>query len=386
VPAFVSSGREWSNNEMRLFICQGCGQPLYFENVACASCGRRVGYLPRLTRMTALEPAGDGVHTLADPDRQYRFCTNADFDSCNWLVSSDSGQNFCIACRHNRTIPDLSAGNNLVLWRRLEAAKRRLFYSLLRLQLPLVTWTQDPAGLAFDFLAPTFQPVLTGHLNGAITINLAEADDSERERQRGAMGEPYRTLLGHFRHEIAHYYWELLANNEVSIVEFRSVFGDERADYGQALHRHHLEGAPADWAQHFVSAYASAHPWEDFAETWAHYFHIVDTLETARAFGVSTQPRVASAASLDSPVDFDPYGAGVDQLIEAWLPLTFAINSINRSMGLNDLYPFTIGPAIAVKLGFIFRLIHRFPQPPEVADEATLKAMVALLKKGVASV
>jgi hypothetical protein len=310
-----------------------------------------------------------------DPDRTYRFCANAEFESCNWLVLADNGHAFCIACRHNRTIPDLSAGNNLVLWRRLEIAKHRLFYSLLRLQLPLVTKRQAPAGFAFDFLAPTDQPVMTGHLNGDITINLVEADDSERERQRGALGEPYRTLLGHFRHEIAHYYWDLLVNNDTSIGEFRSVFGDERADYGEALRRHHAEGAPADWSQRFVSAYASAHPWEDFAETWAHYFHIVDTLETARAFGVSTQPRIASAAGLESPVDFDP-------LIEAWLPLTFAINAINRSMGLNDLYPFVIAPAIVVKLGYIYRLIHRFPHPPDMMDEAALKAMVALLKKG----
>lgn len=369
---------------MRLFVCQGCGQPLHFENVTCGSCGRRVGYLPRLTRMTALESMDGGFRALAD-DTPYRFCANADFESCNWLIAADSSQSFCVACRHNRTIPDLSAGSNLVYWRRLESAKRRLFYSLLRLQLPLVTWVQDPAGLAFDFLAPTHQPVMTGHLNGAITINLAEADDSERERQRGAMGEPYRTLLGHFRHEIAHYYWELLASNEGSIEEFRAVFGDERADYGEALRRHHAQGAPEDWATRYVSAYASAHPWEDFAETWAHYFHIVDTLETARAFGISTQPRVARAASLDAPVDFDPYQANVDQLIEAWLPLTFAINSINRSMGLNDLYPFTIGPGIVVKLGYVYRLIHRFPQPPELADETQLKAMIALLKKGVAS-
>jgi hypothetical protein len=367
---------------MRLFMCQGCGQPLHFESATCASCGKRVGYLPRLARMTALEPMGDDFRALADPDRAYRLCDNARYDSCNWLVPADSGQHFCLACRHNRTIPDLSVGNNLVLWRRIEVAKHRLFYSLLRLQLPHVTKLEDPAGLAFDFLAPTHEPVMTGHLNGTITINLAEADDSERERQRSVMAEPYRTLLGHFRHEIAHYYWDLLANNDDTIEEFRAVFGDERADYGEALRSYHANGASPDWDAHFVSAYASAHPWEDFAETWAHYFHIVDTLETARAFGVSTQPRLASAAGLEQPVDFDPYEATVDQLIEAWLPLTFAMNAINRSMGLNDLYPFVIAPAIVVKLGYIYRLIHRFPHPPDMIDEAALKAMVAVLKKG----
>lgn len=369
---------------MRLFACQGCGQPLYFENVTCESCARRVGYLPRLTTMTALEAMGQHWHALADPETTYRFCANADFASCNWLIAADSPHSFCVACRHNRTIPDLSNAYHLDLWRRIEIAKHRLFYSLLRLQLPLVTKTQDPAGLAFDFLAPTHQPVMTGHMSGTITINLAEADDSEREKQRGAMGEPYRTLLGHFRHEIAHYYWDLLANNENAIEEFRAVFGDERADYAASLQRHHAEGAPDEWSSHYVSAYATAHPWEDFAETWAHYFHIIDTLETARAFGVSTQPRVASAAGLDASVDFDPYRATVDQLIEAWLPLTFAFNSINRSMGLNDLYPFVIGPAIVIKLGYIYRLIHRIPHPPDIADATALKAMIALLKRGVA--
>ena len=366
---------------MRLFVCQGCGQPLYFENVTCESCGRRVAYMPRQTKMTALEPADGGWHALADPGTLYRLCANADYGSCNWLVLAENNHTFCMACRHNQTIPDLSSDDNLNLWRRIEVAKHRLFYSLLRLQLPLVTKAQDPAGLSFEFLAPTNQPVMTGHLNGTITINLAEADDSERERQRGAMGEPYRTLLGHFRHEVAHYYWDLLANNPDAIEEFRTIFGDERVDYGEALRRHHIEGAPADWSSHYVSAYATSHPWEDFAETWAHYFHIVDTLETARAFGVSTQPRVPSVAGLESSVDFDPYRATVDQLIEAWIPLTFAFNSINRSMGLNDLYPFVIGPAIIVKLGYISRLIHRAPHLPEVADETALKAMIALLKR-----
>jgi hypothetical protein len=334
--------------------------------------------------MTALEPADSGWRALADAERLYRFCANADFASCNWLVSADSPHSFCVACRHNRTIPDLSNAYNLALWRRLEVAKHRLFYSLSRLQLPLVTKMQDPAGLAFDFLAPTHQPVTTGHLNGTITINLAEADDSEREKQRGAMGEPYRTLLGHFRHEIAHYYWDLFVNNQSAIGEFRDVFGDERMDYAAALRRHHSIGAPDEWELRYVSAYASAHPWEDFAETWAHYFHIVDTLETARAFGVTTQPRVASAIGLESSVDFDPYYATVDQLIEAWLPLTFAFNSINRSMGFNDLYPFIISPTIIVKLGYVYRLIHRFPLPPDIADETALKAMIVLLKGGVA--
>ena len=188
---------------------------------------------------------------------------------CNWLTPADSADQFCAACRHNRMIPDLTQPQNLVHWRMVERAKHRLFYTLLKLRLPLVTKAHDPDGLAFDFLADGPLPVFTGHDNGLITINLAEADDAERERRRHQMGEPYRTLLGHFRHEIAHYYWTRLVAKSPSLGEFRELFGDERRDYGAALQEYYANGAPADWPERFVSAYAGSHPWEDFAETWA---------------------------------------------------------------------------------------------------------------------
>lgn len=366
---------------MRLFECQGCGQPLYFENVLCESCGRKLGYLPSRTILTALEPEGENFRALAEPGAAYRYCFNVEYGSCNWLIPAGSNDKFCVACRHNRTIPDLSDPVSLLYWRRIEVAKHRLFYSLLRLRLPLVTKSEDPAGLAFDFLAPTDQPVMTGHLGGVVTINLAEADDSHRELQRGKMSEPYRTLLGHFRHEVAHYFWERIIRDRASISEFRRIFGDERADYGDALARHHAQGAPPDWPERFVSAYASSHPWEDWAETWAHYFHIIDTLETARAFGVSTRPKISNSAALESTVDFDPYFAKIDRLIDAWLPLTFAFNSINRSMGLNDLYPFVINPPIIVKLGYVYNQIHN-SMTSKADDQAALKAMASSLRRG----
>jgi hypothetical protein len=300
-------------------------------------------------------------------------------------LSADNGQTFCAACLHNRTIPDLSDRHNLTLWRRIEVAKRRLFYSLLRLKLPLRNKAQDPRGLAFDFLAPTDKPVLTGHLEGVITINLAEADDSEREKQRGAFEEPYRTLLGHFRHEIAHYYWDRLVRDHGSITEFRKIFGDERVDYGEALRRHHSQGAPADWANTFVTAYASSHPWEDFAETWAHYFHIADTLETACAFGVHMQPHVTGNQALEASVSFDPYTAGIEHLIDAWIPLTFAFNSINRSMGVGDLYPFVLGVPTMLKLNYIYNLIQHNKLSEQQMERGALKAVVASLKRGVIS-
>jgi hypothetical protein len=256
---------------------------------------------------------------------------------------------------------------NLVEWRHIEIAKRRLVYTLLRLQLPVRSKTADPeTGLAFDFLADepdangTVNKVLTGHDDGLITLNINEANDAERERMRQTMGEAYRTLLGHFRHEIGHYYWMLLAQDEAWLAEFRQQFGDERQDYGAALQTHYDQGAPADWQERFVSAYASSHPWEDWAESWAHYLHIVDALETAYAFGIEVQPRVSKDETLAAEVNFDPYRAKTfEDIFETWLPVTYAMNSLNRSMGVPDLYPFVNPAPTQEKMKFIHETIHQ---------------------------
>jgi hypothetical protein len=375
---------------MKLFECQNCGHPLYFENTKCESCGLRLGYLPARGTITALEPdKADAMlwRALAAPKDRYRFCANAQHDVCNWLILSETAEQFCLACRHNRMIPDLSVAENLVHWRMIEIAKHRLFYTLLKLRLPLTTKNEDPDGLAFDFIAAPAgpaAPVMTGHANGLITLNLAEADDAERERQRRQMGEPYRTLLGHFRHEIAHYYWSRLIAESDRLQEFRDVFGDERKDYAAALQQHYADGPPADWPTHFVSAYASSHAWEDFAETWAHYFHMVDTLETAAAFGLSVRPRVSRGAEIATKIDFDAHHAEMERIIEAWLPLTFAVNSINRSMGLPDLYPFVLAPTVIAKLTFVHDRI-RAQADREPTSNGALRAMIAGLRQRVGS-
>jgi hypothetical protein len=369
---------------MKLFECGVCDQTLYFENTACEKCHHRLGYVPQDRNLAALEQAADGPlgtwHVAGQTARRYRFCDNAQFDACNWLVEADSTDRFCAACRHNSLIPDLSSELNRQLWRGMELAKRRLFYTLMELKLPLITRDEDPhEGLAFEFLADTSptQKVLTGHDEGKITINIAEADDAERERRRTSMHEPYRTLLGHFRHEIGHWYWDRLVRDHAAVEPFRAVFGDERQDYNEALQRHYANGAPPDWRERFVSAYATSHPWEDFAETWAHYLHIVDTLETANEFGINVHPRhIHDAEALSTDIDFEPqYATSIDPLIQAWLPLTFAVNSLNRSMGLSDLYPFVLSQTVVTKLGFVHDLVHGTIGPetrsrPEVARNA----------------
>jgi hypothetical protein len=350
---------------VKLFKCQSCGQILYFENVRCESCGHRLGYLPQSMTLSAMEPDGDLFRTMAAPDRAVRLCDNAGHGGCNWLTEADAASTLCTACRHNRTIPDLSVPLNLGRWQRLEMAKHHLFYSLLRLRLPLANRIDDPEhGLAFDFLADSpdaaVPKVMTGHDNGLITIALVEADDAERERRRTLMHEPYRSLLGHFRHEVGHYFWDVLVRDGGRLDECRAVFGDDSQDYEAALQAHYTNGAPADWQEHYVSQYASTHPWEDWAETWAHYLHIVDTLEMASAFGISVQPRLMRDATLSATIDLDPYepDADMESIIGAWLPLTFAMNSLNRAMGHADLYPFVLSPTVVTKLGFVHDVVH----------------------------
>jgi hypothetical protein len=276
-------------------------------------------------------------------------------------MPADSSEKYCLACRHNNVIPDISRPENLEAWRKMEVAKHRLFYTLIKLRLPLCNRSDDPqSGLAFNFLSDLPEGrVITGHDNGLITLALEEADDGAREARRKQLHEPYRTLLGHFRHEVGHYYWDKLVRHGRMLGECRALFGDDRVDYAAALQRHYGSEPPAGWQDCFISAYATSHPWEDFAETWAHYLHIVDTLETADAFGMDVRPRLDQSGELTAQIDFDPYRtATVETMIDAWLPITFAVNNINRSMGQRDVYPFILSPKVIEKLSFVHRLIH----------------------------
>ncbi len=259
-------------------------------------------------------------------------------------------------------IPDLSVAGNRERWHKLELAKRRLVYTLLRLGLPMAGMPEEqrPA-LRFKFIGQVAgeTPVLTGHLNGLITINIAEADDAERERRRVSLHEPYRTLLGHLRHEVAHYYWDRLIANGRWLPRFRQLFGDETDDYAAALQRYRQQGAPPDWQTRHVSAYASAHPWEDWAETGAHYFHILDMVETAGSFGMTLKPSHPAAISMTAePQKIDPFGASFDAVLKNWFPLTHALNALNRGMGLPDVYPFVLSNQAIEKLRFIDEVVQ----------------------------
>lgn len=252
---------------MQLFECQHCGQLLYFENTRCERCGHVLGYLPESSVLSAVEWDSGCWQPLAAAQRPSRFCANGVHGACNWLLPADSPEIFCRACRLNRTIPNLDFYEHLRRWQRMERAKHRLVYELLRLDLALVSKAEDPeTGLAFDFLggsgsgSPESVEIITGHARGLITIDIAEADDAVRERHRQDMAEPFRTLLGHFRHEVGHYYWDRLVRGGLWLEAFRGLFGDERQDYRACLQAHYAAGPGRDWQQHFVSSYASAHP------------------------------------------------------------------------------------------------------------------------------
>jgi hypothetical protein len=350
---------------VKLFTCTHCGQVLYFENSRCEKCHYPLGFEATRLQLLPLEAEPDGTTyrlygAPADTGSTYTYCQNHQHNACNWLVPTDSATHFCMACDLNRTIPDLGQPGYLQRWQDLEVAKHRLVYSLLCLHLPVVSKRVYPdEGLQFDFKADESpeQRVMTGHDNGLITINIAEADAIEREQARQSMHELYRTLLGHFRHEVGHYYWDRLIDNSPNLAEFRQLFGDDRQDYGEALKKHYAQGAPPDWQQHFISSYATSHPWEDWAETWAHYLHIIDTLQTGSAYGLRLEPlEELSEQGLRAAIQ-DPYRvADFGQIMAMWLPLTFALNSLNRSMGQPDPYPFIISPDVQKKLAFIHKV------------------------------
>ena len=350
---------------MKLFTCDHCGNSIYFENVVCEQCCHALGYVPQRNDLIALVQQDGQWASVTAPDQRFAYCANSVHGACNWLVSNTTDANpYCLACGHNETVPPLDNPEHLANWQVIELAKKRLFYSLIRLRLPLDTRVEDPEhGLSFRFLADDVSepgPVMTGHDNGIITIALAEADDAERERRRSNMGEPYRTLLGHFRHEIGHHYWDLLVKPGDQLKPFRELFGDESEDYGEALQRYYAHGAPSDWPENFISAYSTAHPWEDFAETWAHYLHIVDTVETAMAFNVRAQPEADQDGSLAVEVGDDPYVSPDFSIVASnWVPLVLLLNNLNRAVGQPDVYPFVLSPRILEKLSFIHRLVHR---------------------------
>ncbi len=341
---------------MKLFRC-ACGNRVFFDNTECMACGRQLGFDPIQMDVLALDASANGRLATAE-GAVYRRCNNFHrYYNCNWLLPQADVENLCFSCRMNEVIPALDRPDNLKLWTRMEEAKRRLLYSLLSFGLPL---TGDSA-LRFRFIEDhrrnpdVFEEfVTTGRLGNTITINIAEADDAARHAAREQVNELYRTVLGHLRHESAHFYFGRLTGSPAVLEECRSLFGDERSDYAGALQTYYDNGPPADWPENFVSAYASAHPAEDFAETFAHFLHITDALESA----------VGAAHGRDSSLNLAAMGrSNTEDWIEAWIGLAITLNEISRSLGSDDPYPFLLPEPVKRKLRFIDRLVRQQGEP-----------------------
>jgi len=346
---------------MKNFVCTHCANKVYFENTKCMACGAALGFDTGALRVVSIDPdeGAPGLYRRfgGRQNERVRYCGNAVYGVCNWLTDEGDPNTLCRACDLNRTIPNLAEAGGLEAWRDLERAKKRLIYSLMRFGLPFDASASAKGPLTFDFL----RDALTGHIDGVVTIDIMEADAVERERQRQQFQEPYRSLLGHLRHESGHFYWMVLVEAAGKLDEYRALFGDERADYNAALARHHRSGPPADWQERHVSAYASCHPWEDWAETWAHYLHMVDAIDTAEAEGMEPRAAGFTFGSFWPFKSYDVYRRNSFQsLIGRWVPLTIALNSLSRSMGHNDFYPFVIAAPVYDKLAFVHALIRGY--------------------------
>ena len=343
---------------MKRFYC-GCGTELFFENSHCAVCGAVVGFDPEWQDLSILHADEDNIWCSGTSGRRYRFCSLRQNHGCNWLIPEHQNGNQCQSCRLTRTIPTLMLQRNHSRWQRLEQTKRRALYTLFRLGIAVNTpgnpLTAQLPPLIFDFLEDQqsnpevdLEFVYSGHSNGTITINAAEADDTFRAANRELMNELYRTLLGHFRHELGHYYGLLLNQDDATLSEYRELFGDEGQGYQAAIASYYDNGPETDWQDTHISAYASAHPQEDWAETWAHYLHIRDTLETAREY---------------QTLDGNPEILNFAQELIEWSKLSVMLNALNRSMGVDDAYPFVISAKVGQKLGFIDRLVKSWQVP-----------------------
>ena len=343
---------------MKVFECGHCSYPLFFENDQCENCGHLCGYRDSDRKMLTFDPLSSIF--ISDREKiEYKYCRNYEYEVCNWLLEKNDKHDYCPACQLNRTIPNLSYKSNFPKWKNLEVAKHRLIYQLQKIGLELPSKMVINEGLCFDFIAKRNNPeIMTGHANGVITILLQEADSVHREQTRKEMQEPYRTLIGHLRHEVGHYFWErLISNNEEVLPAFRAIFGNEEADYANALEIYYKAGAPDSWRDSFISKYATSHPWEDWAETWAHYLHIMDMVETAHFFGLKVNSNEISK-NMRIEETFDPYGVkDFGTIINTCMPLSFAVNSINRAMGVPDVYPFVIKPDVVKKMKFIHQLL-----------------------------
>ena len=341
---------------MIAFSCPRCRGFVTFEAMKCRWCKADYALHPPSETMVSVTDAEAAIEV---DGRIWRCCANRHW-LCNWLVTEDAGTAHCLSCALVRRRPD---PDDTIAMEKLAEARtnlRRLVFQLTDLGLPITPHYEREGGLAFDLLSSYSdnEKIMIGHANGVVTIDLVETLDDYRERLRVVLGEPYRTMLGHFRHEVGHYYQNVLVESGPLIDECREIFGDERASYSDAIDRHYRLGAPEDWREHYISEYATMHPWEDFAECFAHYLHISDTLQTTASGDVVWHANPARGYPLEDIVPLVDYRTeSAERMLWDWGRAATFFNLINRSMGKTDLYPFELNAAVFTKLSFVHRVV-----------------------------
>lgn len=334
---------------------------MYLDTLVCPTCETQVGFDLVGQRFLAIT-GGKATTDGADGPIVFYPCSQREW-SCNWLVRDNAPAGQCFSCRLTRKRPAASDTIALEKLAKTEESKRRLVLQLCELGLPISPWNSTRYGLGFDLLSSRSgaEHVTIGHSAGIITIDLAESLDDVREALRVRLGEPYRTMLGHLRHEVGHYFQNVLITDDATWAHCRELFGDEQKSYKRAIKRHYTFGAPANWQESFISEYATMHPWEDFAETFAHYLHIVGTLQTAASIGIRLEAGVSNLRDIDVVPEDSYRDQSIGRILGDWEWMSQAFNRINRSMGLGDLYPFTISAPVRRKLSFMHDLITRDP-------------------------
>jgi len=336
------------------FSCAVCRQLLFFDNSTCLGCGSALGYFPQDQVLTALAAVDGGFERSDGQPGVHQHCANKLVARCNWMIPANEASGLCVSCRLTTFRPNDNEVDSLPAFADAESAKRRLIHQLIRLGLPVLDRaTAGADGVAFELLSSRGQSVVTGHEAGVITLDLSESDDAHREFVRQQLGEPYRTVLGHLRHEIGHYYWPSIVERDGDVDAFRALFGDERVSYEDALDQHY-SGGEVNWKNTHVSQYATMHPWEDWAETFAHYLHIDSGLETADSIGLAVgEP----ARSVGRAAWTSTEPVAITEMMRSWLGLTFGLNAMSRSIGQADLYPFVLSPVVVDKLDFVHRCV-----------------------------
>jgi hypothetical protein len=337
---------------MRIFQCDRCDQIVPFSAHRCPTCDAALGYVTEHRSIRVLVPTAEpAVFETESCDLPLWRCLNSAW-GCNWMLPAASDTPWCRSCRLTRGRPDEAHPDAIEAWMTAEAAKRRLVHQLDELALPIeIRSATSPDGLAFDLVYLPGEGGITGHLDGVVTLDLAEADDRHRDDLRRRLGEPFRTVIGHLRHEIGHHYWGRLVGQANNIDHFRRLFGDEREDYREAVERHYSGGDGAWDRTRFVTAYAASHPLEDWAETFAHYLHILDATDTAIAHEL-IPPDSTGLNDANEIARLE-----IDDILDAWRPINTAVNAIAETLGAPAVYPFEPIGAVVDKLAFVHRQV-----------------------------